>query len=252
MRVKVSDGKPREPNKVKGQLVPHADVIDARNKIEFVICAIKPEHLDQVRAKLAAAGLEEVVDGDTNVSMPVAQPRRSGRATPRRDPALQPSASSPPNLQKKPYGFVPLPKEFSTAPPVWHDGTCAGGRLSGELRCELETLTPLLVGWERAQIDDPDEPWPVPHAAAAGNDVGAFVQRAARQCYPDADDARKQRSVERSRREYTNRVSSQIVDVSISSIGRTIKSKTIACPLRAPWGDRPVIIPGDSLKGLLR
>jgi hypothetical protein len=219
MRVKVCDGKPREPNKVKGQLVPHVDVIDAKNKIEFVICAIKPEHLDQVRAKLAAAGLEEVVGGDTNVLMPAAQPQRSGRATPRGSQAPQPSASSAaPNLKRKPYGFVPLPKQFSTAPPVWHDGTCAGGRLSGELRCELETLTPLLVGWERTQIvpeENEDVTWPVPFR-------------------------------------WINRENNE---VEVQLFGKTYRSsatKSLLCPLRAPWGDRPVIIPGDSLKGLLR
>ncbi len=219
MRVKVCDGKPREPNKVKGQLVPHVDVIDAKNKIEFVICAIKPEHLDQVRAKLAAAGLEEVVGGDTNVLMPAAQPQRSGRAAPRGSQAPQPSASSaPPNLKRKPYGFVPLPQEFSTAPPVWHDGTCAGGRLSGELRCELETLTPLLVGWERTQIvpeENEDVTWPVPFR-------------------------------------WINRENNE---VEVQLFGKTYRSsakKSLLCPLRAPWGDRPVIIPGDSLKGLLR
>jgi hypothetical protein len=181
--------------------------------------AIKLEHLDQVRAKLAAAGLEMVVDGDTNVSMPVAQPLRSGRATPRRDPALQPSASSAaPNLQKKPYGFVPLPKEFSTAPPVWHDGTCAGGRLSGELRCELETLTPKLVGWERAQIvptENEEVTWPIPFR-------------------------------------WINRESKEVEVQLCGKKYRSSATKSLLCPLRAPWGDRPVFIPGDSLKGLLR
>src|SRR5690606_39205524 len=28
--------------------------------------------------------------------------------------------------------------------------------------------------------------------------------------------------------------------------------KSVLCPLRAPWGKRPVVTPGDSLKGLLR
>ena len=219
MRVKVSDSKPREPNKVKGQLVPHVDVIDARNKIEFVLCAVKPEHLDQVRAKLAAAGLEEVIGGDTNVSMPVAQPQSLGRTTPRRNPAPQPSAASgAPNLQKKPYGFVPLPDQFSTAPPVWHDGTCTGERLSGELRCELETLTPLLVGWERAQIvptETEEVTWPVP-----------FL--------------------------WIDRESNEIEVQLCGKRYRSSATKSLLCALRAPWGDHPVIIPGDSLKGLLR
>jgi hypothetical protein len=37
MYVRVKDGKPREPNKLKGLLVPHVDVIDAKNKIEALL-----------------------------------------------------------------------------------------------------------------------------------------------------------------------------------------------------------------------
>src|SRR5581483_6509371 len=35
-------------------------------------------------------------------------------------------------------------------------------------------------------------------------------------------------------------------------VGPFADKKSVLCPLRAPWGKRPVIIPGDSLKGLLR
>ncbi len=253
MRVRVRDGKPREPNRVKGQLVPHVDVIDAKSKIEFIICAVKPEHLDQVRAKLAAAGLEEIIGGETDVRTPATHPQETHRTKARGARAAQRSAQSvAPNLRKKPYGFVPLSARFLSEPPVWHDGTCTKGRLSGEVRCELETLTPLLVGWERRKIDDINEPWPVPHTEATGKAIGAFVQRAACQLYPDADGPQKQKSVEKNRLEYANRISNQVVDVPISGVGLTIKSKSMLCPLRAPWGDRPVIIPGDSLKGLLR
>ncbi len=219
MRVRLRDGKPREPNKVKGQLVPHVDVIDAKNKIEFVIGAIKPEHLDQVRAKLAAAGLEEVIGGDTNVPTPASPIEVARRENPRGGRAPQPSSSSgAPDLREKPYGFVPLPDQFSTAAPVWHDGTCTEGRLSGELRCELETLTPLLVGWERTQIVSTENEsvlWPVPFR---------WVDREG------------------------NRVEVQLGD----KWYRTAATKSLLCPLRAPWGDRPVIIPGDTIKGLLR
>lgn len=171
MYVVVKDGKPREPNKLKGLLVPHVDVIDAKDRTEFFIGAVKEAHLDQVRAKLDAAGLREA---------PV--PER-------------------PEPFPKPYGFVPLPKELKTAAPIWHDGTSSAGRLSGEIRLELETLTPLLVGWERGQVGDHKNDWPVP-ANLAGTHL--------------------------------------------------VNKKSVLCPLRAPWGKRPVVIPGDSLKGLLR
>ena len=103
-------------------------------------------------------------------------------------------------MAKKPYGFVQLPETFETAKPVWHDGSSSADKLSGEIRCELETLTPLLVGWERGKVaDNNGADWPVPKEFDLGDG-----------------------------------------------------QKSVLCPLRAPWGERPVIIPGDTLKGLLR
>ena len=74
IRVRVLDGKRREWNKLKGQLGSHLNVIDAKDGIEFVVCAIKEAHLDQVRVNLAAAGLEEIPGGDTDVSPPAPKP----------------------------------------------------------------------------------------------------------------------------------------------------------------------------------
>jgi len=217
MRVKVLDGKRREWNKLKGQLGSHLDVIDSKEGIEFVVCAVKEAHIDQVRTKLAAAGLEEISGGATDVSPATPKPvnarvaQRGGRE--RRPGSSQGSASSiADKLKPKPYGFVPLPDKLTSIPPVWHDGTGAEGRLSGEIRCEIEALTPLLIGWERRRIDDAEEPWPVPHASAGGDKA----------------------------------------DMQFDGVGRTVKTKSVLCPLRAPWGDRPVLIPGDSIKGLLR
>jgi CRISPR-associated protein (TIGR03986 family) len=170
--VVVKDGKPREPNKLKSQLVPHVDVVDAGKNVAFFIHAVKESHFDQVRPKLEAAGLEEA-------SMPE-----------RRDPFL------------KPYGFVSIPKDLKTSPPIWHDGTSSKNSFSGEIRFELETLTPLLVGWERGQVGDHEADWPLPQT--------------------------------------------------MNGVGNLANKKSVLCPLRATWGKRPVIIPGDSLKGLLR
>ncbi|GIW42348.1 MAG: hypothetical protein KatS3mg076_2925 [Candidatus Binatia bacterium] len=97
---------------------------------------------------------------------------------------------------------MPLPEKFESAAPVWHDGTSSQGRLSGEVRFEMRTLTPLLVGWERGIVGDSEADWPVPN--------------------------------------------------SLDGVGQLAANKAVLCPLRAPWGKRPVVIPGDSLKGLLR
>jgi len=169
--VRVLDGKPREWQKLKGLLGSHLDVRDTKDKVEFVVSAVNEKQIAQVREKLGAAGLEEF--------------------TPEK---VEPF--------RKPYGFVALPEELTTASPIWHDGTSSKGRLSGEVRFELETLTPLLVGWERGQVGDTESDWPLP--------------------------------------------------ANLADVGRLADKKSVLCPLRAPWGTRPVIIPGDSLKGLLR
>lgn len=251
IRVKVIDGKPRERNRVKGQLVPHVDVVDVGDRLEFVICAVKPAHLDVVRAKLAAAGLEEVSEGDTTVG-PTVAPDRTAR------PAAAPSVSPPGStFGKKPYGFVQLPDGFASAPPIWHDGSGSAGRLSGEVRFEVETLTPLLVGWERRKIDERDEPWSVPSVPARGNDGEDFLRRAARQAHSDEGYRRRDGSIDANRRDrdraaYVDARRGRVVELAIAGAGMTTSSKSVLCPLRAPWGAQPALIPGDSLKGLLR
>ena len=220
IRVRALDGKPRDPNKLKGQLVPHVDVIDAKDKVEFTVCAVKEAHLEQVRAKLGGAGLEEISGGDTTIaalapSRPTnthavrqGGPQHRGGPQQRGGPQHQQGRSTPATtnaqpLPGKPYGFVALPMELTTAAPVWHDGTSSEGRLSGEIRFELETLTPLLVGWERGLVGEAGDEWPVP---------------------------------------------ANLDDVA----GQLAAKKSVLCPLRTPWGKRPVVLPGDSLKGLLR
>lgn len=219
IRVRTLDGKPREWNKLKGQLGAHLDVIDAKDKVEFIICGVNEKQIEQARAKLQGAGLEVIDDGDTAIAAAASpslarpqlrsggsrqqrggQPTRGGQRRPQQGrPATSANNAQP--LPGKPYGFVALPKELVTAAPIWHDGTSSPGRLSGEIRFELETLTPLLVGWERGQVGDNESDWPIP------------------------------------------------VDLAET---RLVKNKPVLCPMRAPWGKRPVIIPGDSLKGLLR
>jgi CRISPR-associated protein (TIGR03986 family) len=146
-------------------------------------------------------------------------------------------------LKKKPYGFVPLPCKFTSAPPVWHDGkNNDDGLLSGEIRCELRTLTPLLVGWDRQAIGDEEAPWRAPHQQTTGTAVDAFLWKAACQAHEDAE----------GRNRYIKEIRPNLVKVDLDNIGYSVGTKSILCPLRAPWGERPVLLPGDSIKGLLR
>jgi CRISPR-associated protein (TIGR03986 family) len=231
IRVRALDGKPRdqrEINKLKSNQLgmPHLDIVGTAVVTEFIICASKDTHIEQVRAKLGGAGLEEIAGGDTAIAASqltnsrAAQPghgdrpgadRRSDRGghsagqrfgpKPGSGSGSQTPETDKADLKKKPYGFVALPNDLTTSPPIWQDGTSSMGRLSGEIRFEFETLTPLLVGWERGQVGDNESDWSVP-AKLAGTQLS--------------------------------------------------NKKSVLCPLRAPWGKRPVIIPGDTLKGLLR
>jgi CRISPR-associated protein (TIGR03986 family) len=223
IRVRTLDGKPRDGvalNKLKSNQLkmPHLDIVPTNIAHEFIICASKETHIEQVRALLQGAGLQVVEGGDTVIAFaaprPVPQQLRQGEFQRQRrgqDPpggrqrgpqGGHPTASAAQPLPGKPYGFVELPQNFTTSAPVWHDGTSSAGRLSGEIRFEMETLTPLLVGWERGQVGDAESEWPVPKT--------------------------------------------------LEGVGPLASNKSVLCPLRAPWGNRPVIIPGDSLKGLIR
>ncbi len=223
IRVRTLDGKARDQGainilKSKQLGMTYVDVVVTTIIGELVICASKEAHIELLRAKLNAAGLAEIEGGDTTVAAPPAQrasdqparqggfprggqPPRGGQGRPQQGHQAAP-ANNTQRLPGKPYGFVSVPNELTSAPPVWHDGKSSEGRLSGELRFELEALTPLLVGWERGQVGSGDGDWPAP--------------------------------------------------ASVDGIGPLAPKKSVLCPLRAPWGKRSVVIPGDSLKGLLR
>lgn len=231
IRVRTADGRPREWKALHTALGGQTfiRVYAQTGNVEFILTADSAKQLEGLREKLATAGVDEMVGGDTTIAATAASkptnmqrnrqggfqqrggpPQRGGsqrRGWHQQHGGGQQGRQSAPttNAQRlpgKPYGFVALPKELKTSAPVWHDGTSSNGRLSGEIRLELETLTPLLVGWERGQMGDNESDWPVP-----------------------AD---------------------------LPDVGQLREKKSVLCPLRAPWGKRPVIIPGDSLKGLLR
>lgn len=214
IRVKTLDGKPRDQgaiNRLKSNQLemPHIDIVGTSVPHEFIICASKNTHIEHVCSKLQGAGLEVIDAGDTTIAASALRPTQQQRGSQdsrggqhqQQSRSTAPATNSP-DLSKKPYGFVALPREFTAAAPIWHDGTGTEGRLSGEIRFELEALTPLLVGWERGQVSDNESDWPVP--------------------------------------------------ANLPNVGQLKDKKSVLCPLRAPWDKRPVILPGDSLKGLLR
>ena len=223
IRVRLRDGKKSTWGKIKSQIGTDLDVRDVPETgakgSEFIVCANSLERIERVRTALTAMGLEEVPGSTDLETAATSGPQLRQLGLPKEQSGRPVSAAQQPcgpSLRKKPYGFVPLPDVFSTAEPVWHDGTSTAGRLSGEIRFEMENLTPLLVGWERQKIVDNDDAgslWPI---------------------------------------RFTRATADGVVNVSIPGVGRTIESKSILCSLRAPWGDRPVIVPGDSLKGMLR
>jgi CRISPR-associated protein (TIGR03986 family) len=281
IRVRTRDGKPRdtkELNKLKSSQLgmPHLDIVGTGVPNEFIICAGRDTHIEPVRTKLGAAGLDEIEGGETAITATAAaiparqhqgsggsrqqragQSPREGAGRPQQGRQAHPVNHAQP-LPGKPYGFVALLQELTTAPPIWHDGTSSQGRLSGEIRFEFETLTPLLVGGQRQTLSESEDECSVPLRKVSRNECASVVQTVARATYPDATDSddqrrqQKQQKVEAERRKYIQRVQDHIVDVQIQHAGWSIDSKSVLCPLRAPWGKRPVIIPGDSLKGLLR
>lgn len=215
IRVRALDGKSRDKqalNQLKSNQLkmPHLDIIPTNVVAEFIIAAAAEKHIEQVRSRLSEVGLVEIEGGDTTVPTQPAQAGSRSNQPPQMGPKRLGQQQQPgqrvgandPSLSNKPYAFVSLPQHFVTTAPIWHDGTSSVGKLSGEVRFELETLTPLLVGWERGQVGDKASEWPVPQ--------------------------------------------------NLDGVGQLDANKSVLCPLRAPWGKRPVIIPGDSLKGLLR
>ena len=89
IRVRTLDGKPRDQgaiNKLKSNQLgmPHLDIVGTGVAREFIICASKDTHIEQVRAKLGGAGLEEV-EGDTTIAAHAAtQSTNSGATQPGR------------------------------------------------------------------------------------------------------------------------------------------------------------------------
>lgn len=259
IRVQTTEPQPAEPNKIRTRLFAHVEVWATEHAAEYIVCTQTEKHLEEVRLKLASAKLKEITGGSTSITAPPATPRRQpaapvrgphgnqgrvGRGGPPQRPVQQIAQQG----GRKPYGFVPLPDNFPSAPPIWHDGTCDGDLYSGEVRFELTTLTPMLVGWERRKLDEEQEgdPWRTTHVKVEpSEDRNEWLEKAAIQACSDGG---RPDQVQR----YVKDLENHVVDLQVPEVGWVHASKTVLFPLRAPWGDRPVLIPGDTLKGLLR
>ena len=69
IRVRASNGVPTTWQTLKTQLGSFYDVFDVAGGIEFVVGAVNEKQIEQVRAKLGAAGLEELPGADTAINV---------------------------------------------------------------------------------------------------------------------------------------------------------------------------------------
>lgn len=238
IRIRATDDKKYESiddlNMLKSKVfvIPHLELHAAGGPAdkahqEVIVAARKQDHIDKLREKLASAHFEEI-EGDTEINIDTsklskkyttngsAHVNKGYRSGGRDDRRSVTKVRSSRKLLNKPYGFVPLPESFQVDAPVWHDGEGSRDRISGEIRFELTTLSPTLVGWEQQQAGDKSAAWPIPTQSCGGECVKIDI---------DGNDTWSE---------------------------ETVKNKSVLYPLQAPWGKRPVIIPGDSIKGLLR
>lgn len=125
--------------------------------------------------------------------------------------------------RQRPYGHVPIPTDAAGVPkcvldaPVFHDGAGSAQLLSGELRCTLTALTPLIVANDQFEIGDVAGVTPL----AGGEKVAA----------PE---------------------SWKLPDLPPDQGGGPIpidRTKKVIEPLRDRWGR--VLIPGSAIKGML-
>jgi len=226
IRVRVSDGKPREWKKLKAALGTFVDVRQDGPATCFWLATHTERQLTELRPKLGALGLEELA-AESHVTAPsIASPTDStqkGQAARSTSREAGSNRISQPTVEqgsrKKPYSFVSLPESFDASDPVWHDGSGSTERLSGEIRFEIKNLTPLLVGWERQKLGEPElsDSWPIEFSSVGQKTDGT-----------------------------------PIVDSTQLGVTNVVAGKSIIYPLRAPWQHGPVLIPGDSIKGLLR
>lgn len=209
-------------NNLRGKHFSYADFYAEGANRSAVIAVLNEKQRAKILLLLPTLGLEEIPGGDT--TPPTGVPARAERASEPwsrqggRSKALSNTASCPPPATPpprrkivsvhKPYAFLPVPEAPASAPPVWHDGTSSHGRYSGELRCELTNLTPLLVGWERKSLKDAKD------AEDPNNLSDTFLTK--------------------------------------EKLAGLPKEKSLLCPLRLPRPDDRVLLPGESLKGLLR
>lgn len=150
---------------------------------------------------------------------------------------------SPTKGTELPYDFVPVLHERMTAEaPIWHDGSHADpdSLYSGELRCTLTTLTPTIVGNQQVAFGEVDNQLQI--------EIDAYR--------PDINNA-GEIATERQRRLNRPNANARKIDKDMAdelqAIQNARNAKKLLLPLRATFlPDGPVLIPGESIAGMLR
>jgi len=162
---------------------------------------------------------------------------------PRRAPqqAAQPLPQH--HLERRPYAHVLVPLEATALPVTWHDGTSSRDRISGELRCTMTTLTPLICGNEQfgaCGIED--------LISITRHESVEWLSRLATKIHERSQGKRKE-------------LARRWVDEHVLSVGykegwldkrRFDTRKAVLEPLRSTDEAGPVLIPGQQLKGMVR
>ena len=155
--------------------------------------------------------------------------------------------TSPTEGTALPYDFVPvIPQQIKAEAPVWHDGSHPKPEelYSGELRCTLTTLTPMIVGNQQFALAD------------VKGDLDKSID-----CHRmtnweqeiNAEFDRQNRDAQANRKFFNPRtVSTDLQGQKVKLVGAS-KKKKLLLPLRASFLDKsPVLIAGESIKGMVR
>lgn len=212
IRVKCTDGRSRKVSEVK-VFFKNQDVYDVDGGIEFIIVAAREKDIKEAQLRLAQ--LTEVPGGDTEI--PTAQQGMSKKQAERKINTTPHAAASSGRGQSNQRSFG------------------GGGRSPGA--AELERLLPKPYGF----VSLPDEFKAMPPVWHDGN---ASEGRLSGELRLELTNLTPLLVGCEQRRDDSN--------FEVWQVKEEFKGKNVMSPLRAPWGARPVIIPADSLKGLIR
>jgi hypothetical protein len=224
IRVRTLDGKARDKGSL-GQLksnqlrMNYLDIEATDVQSEFIICAINERQIEEVLPKLGGVGLALIEGGDTTIV--------SATQTPAAQQARQAGFQQRRGAHQRQDGIQQRPQPAMPAGPVSNAKPLPGKPYGFvALPKDLTSTAPI---WHDG-------------TSSVGRLAGEIRFEFTTLTPLLVGWERGQvGSIEGDWRVPENLAGTQLAD-----------HKSVLCPLRAPWGKRPVIIPGDSLKGLLR